>query len=238
MLPARAQTDEIQVYTAEINEPGQFSIQSHNNYTPKGRKEPDFPGGIVPNHAVNGALEWAYGATEWMELGLYLPLYSVTGERHFLWNGAKIRALLVTPEADERTFFYGINFELSHNARHWERTRSSGEIRPIAGFRVGRIDFIINPIVDTSFQGGIGRLNFTPAERIAYKFSEARAVAVEHYADYGEFKHSASASNQSHTLFAVADYGGESDNVEFGIGRGLTRASDDWIFKLMLMHAF
>ena len=35
LLPAagRAQTDEIQVYTAEINDPGQFSITLHNNYT-------------------------------------------------------------------------------------------------------------------------------------------------------------------------------------------------------------
>ena len=41
---AHAQTDEIQVYDAEINNPGQFSLQLHNNYTPIGRKEPDFPG--------------------------------------------------------------------------------------------------------------------------------------------------------------------------------------------------
>ena len=54
-----AQTDEIQVYDAEINPPGQFSLQLHNNYTPIGRKEPDFPGGIVPNHTLNGVPEWA-----------------------------------------------------------------------------------------------------------------------------------------------------------------------------------
>jgi hypothetical protein len=56
---AHAQTDEIQVYDAEINNPGQFSLQLHNNYTPIGRKEPDFPGGIVPNHTLNGVPEWA-----------------------------------------------------------------------------------------------------------------------------------------------------------------------------------
>jgi hypothetical protein len=52
---AHAQTDEIQVYDAEINNPGEFSLQLHNNYTPIGRKFPDFPGGIVPNHTLNGA---------------------------------------------------------------------------------------------------------------------------------------------------------------------------------------
>ena len=33
----------------------------HSNFTPIGRKTPDFPGGIIPNHSVNGAVEWAYG---------------------------------------------------------------------------------------------------------------------------------------------------------------------------------
>ena len=61
---ACAQTDEIQVYTGEINKPGEFSVTLHNNYTPSGRKKPDFAGGIVPDHAWNGVTEWAYGVTD------------------------------------------------------------------------------------------------------------------------------------------------------------------------------
>jgi hypothetical protein len=45
---AHAQTDEIQVYDADINSPGLFSLQLHNNYTPIGRQLTDFQGGIVP----------------------------------------------------------------------------------------------------------------------------------------------------------------------------------------------
>ena len=52
---AYAQTDEIQVYDATINAPGQFSIELHNNYTPIGRKQPDLEGGITPNHTLNGS---------------------------------------------------------------------------------------------------------------------------------------------------------------------------------------
>ena len=51
---AHAETDEIQVYDANINSPGQFSLQLHNNYTPTGRKRPDFEGGIIPNRTLNG----------------------------------------------------------------------------------------------------------------------------------------------------------------------------------------
>jgi hypothetical protein len=45
---AQGQTDEIQVYDATINDPGQFSVELHNNYTLIGRTQPDFPGKIAP----------------------------------------------------------------------------------------------------------------------------------------------------------------------------------------------
>jgi hypothetical protein len=78
MLPgvALGQTDEIQVYDASIAKPGIFNLTWHNNYTPSGRKTPDFAGGIVPDHAWNGVTEWAYGVTDWFEAGLYAPLSS------------------------------------------------------------------------------------------------------------------------------------------------------------------
>jgi hypothetical protein len=102
---ARAQTDEIQVYDATIDPPGQFSLELHNNYTPSGRTGPDFPGGIIPNHALNGVAEWAYGVRPWFELGAYFPLYTLSGGR-LQFNGGKLRALFVVPNAKQQTFFY------------------------------------------------------------------------------------------------------------------------------------
>jgi len=72
---AFGQTDEIQVYDAEIAEPGVFNLMIHTNYVPIGRKTPDFRGAIIADHSVNGAAEWAYGVTDWFEQGLYLPVY-------------------------------------------------------------------------------------------------------------------------------------------------------------------
>ena len=59
-VAAFAQTDEIQVYDAEIASTGLYNLMIHTNFTPIGRKVPDFPGGIIPNDSVNGAAEWAY----------------------------------------------------------------------------------------------------------------------------------------------------------------------------------
>jgi hypothetical protein len=234
---AHAQTDEIQVYDATINTPGQFSIQLHNNYIPIGRKQPDFEGGIVPNHTLNGVPEWAYGVADWLELGTYLPLYSWTGNGLFLIDGAKLRAEFVVPHAQERSFFYGVNFELSFNALYWEPTRNAGEIRPIIGGRIGPVDLIVNPILGTSFQG-LGALDFAPAARVAYNFSENWTVALEHYADYGPLSHLKPLSRQQQTLFAVVDYKADPVSMEFGIGHGLTPASDALILKMILSHDF
>jgi hypothetical protein len=104
-VSAGAQTDEIQLYDATINAPGQFSLELHNNYTSIDRTQPDFAGGTIPNHALNGVPEWAYGVTEWLELGTYLPLYSLTGSGHFQIDGAKLRAEFLVPHARERSFF-------------------------------------------------------------------------------------------------------------------------------------
>ncbi len=234
---AMAQTDEIQVYDAVIVEPGQFSVEFHNNYTPLGRNAADFAGGVVPDHALNGVPEWAYGVADWLELGAYLPVYTLSNSGRLEIDGAKLRALFVSPDARHRNFFYGINFEFSYNARHWEATRTSGEIRPIIGEHIGKWDLIFNPIFDTGLNG-IHRLDFAPAERVAYNFSETWALAIEHYADYGFVSALEPLKHEAQSGFLVVDFNGEPNSVEFGVGHGFTAAADDLVLKLMVTHDF
>ena len=230
---ARAQTDEIQVYDAEIAAQGVINLEVHNNYTFSGLTTPRFPGGLVPNHTLNGVPEWAYGVTDWFEQGLYLPLYSDSSNLGPVLNGFKLRELFVVPNAAKQTFFYGVNFEFSYNADHWEEHRYTQEIRPIFGWHLGQYDFIINPIVDNSYTG-INNLDFAPCVRAAYNISDTWAVAIEEYADLGVLHHFDPLSEQSHQLFAVVDYKGEPFNIEAGLGFGLTPASDGLVAKLMI----
>jgi hypothetical protein len=231
---AGAQTDEIQVYTGELAAPGEFNLTVHSNYTPKGRTAADFPGGVVSQHSLNGAFEWAYGITNWFEGGLYLPVYTITRDGNFLWDGAKLRALFAVPHAESRRFFYGINFEFSRNSRAWDRSRYGGEVRPIIGARSGHWDLIANPILDTSFDG-LNRLDFAPSARLAYNTSPSWAAAVEYYGDFGELRN---LSEEDRTVFAVGDHSGKFLDVEAGVGFGLIHASDKLVLKTILSHTF
>ena len=230
---ASGQTDEIQVYDAEITASGKFNLMLHNNFTPDGRKTPAFQGAIIADKSLNGVPEWAYGVTDWFEQGLYLPLYSVSKNRGATLNGLKVRELFVVPDAANHTFFYGINFEFSYNAKHWDQSRFTGEIRPIVGVHLHPIDIIFNPILDTSYNG-FKNLDFAPATRVACNISSKWTVAVEEYADLGPLKGFNSPNKQSHQLYAVVDHNTKFLNIEFGVGFGLTDASDNVTLKLML----
>lgn len=235
---AAAQTDEIQVYTGEINAPGELSLTLHNNYIAIGRKRAEFAGGVRPDGSLNGVTELGYGISDWLELGAYVPfLYSLTHDGRFLLNGAKLRALAVVPNAKERTFFYGLNVELSYNARHWATERIGTEFRPIVGVRVGRWDLIANPIVDIPIGRNMG-LEINPAERVAYNLSESWAIALEHYSSYGRAFRFESGNRQDHTAFLVVDYASPVADIEFGVGHGFTAAGDDLVMKLMITRSF
>ena len=232
--PAKA-TDEIQVYNTGIAAVGQFTIQQHLNYTPVGVKDPPFPGGLVSNGAINGTPEFAYGVTDWWEVGLYLPF--AIQDQQFLSNAFKLRTLFVSPYADRRDFFYGINFEFSNTTPKFAQTRFALEIRPIIGVRNADYEFIVNPILDAGF-GKLGELTFAPAARLARKLDKDLFVGIEYYSDMGPIGSFPKLADQQHNLFAVTDFKLGVLDVNFGVGYGLTPASDRWIIKTILGYAF
>jgi hypothetical protein len=228
---AFSQTDEIQVYTGDIANPGEVNLTLHNNYTISGQSVPRYPGAVIANHSLNGVPEFAYGLNMWCELGLYLPVYTVTSNHNLYTESGKLRALFATPDADKKDFFYGVNFELSQNASRWEDKKYSGEIRPIVGFRHQGITYTINPIVDTGFDG-LKRMDFAPCVRVSYDLSTLWTIAAEEYADFGPLNNPYKASDQTHSLFFVLDRNSKY-GFELGIGHGLTNSSDKWIIKFM-----
>jgi hypothetical protein len=58
------------------------------------------------------------------------------------------------------------------------------------------------------------------------------------YGDFGKIGDFKAFGEQQHTLFAVTDFKVGVIDVDFGVGYGLTPASDRWVVKAILGYAF
>jgi hypothetical protein len=233
--PANA-TDEIQVYNASIAPVHTWSLQQHLNYVWSGSTTPDFEGSFAPYHSLNGTPELAYGVTPWYEIGWYAP-FSVDANGTFYSGGAKFRHLFVSPNADERKFFYGLNIELSFLTPPFSQSPVGLEFRPILGVRDLGWEFIINPIVDVSF-GSTGSVDFAPAARLARSVTKDVMLGVEYYSDFGPLGNMSPGDQQRHTLFGVTDFTVFGLDVNFGVGFGLTDSSDKIVTKMIIGRTF
>jgi hypothetical protein len=233
--PARA-IDEIQVYNADIVGIGQWALEQHLNYVAVGRTLSDFPGGLISNHSLNGTPELAYGVADWWELGAYAP-FSFDQAGTGFSDGGKLRTLFVTPHAEQRDFFYGVNFEFSVSTPRFSQTRMGLEMRPILGYRQNDFEFIVNPIMDFALAKN-GAANFAPAVRLARYVDRDLAFGVEYYGALGQIGPFLPAAQQQHSLFAVTDFKLGEFDVHLGVGHGLTPGSDRLVFTGILGYAF
>ena len=218
--------DEIQVYTDDVNAPGERGIELHVNTTPSGRSRPDYAGEVAPYHGLRITPELSWGLVADVDWGLYLPFVR-SGEGTDYFAGPRFR-LKWMPLRGNPGYFAGVNVELSFVERRFEEARRTAEIRPIVGYRNDDWLLSFNPIVGTDLAGPQkGVLTFAPAFKIARNAGGGYALGAEYYAELGRLSHFAPGSEQSHILYFVLD----TQTVNFGVGRGLSGASDRWTVK-------
>jgi hypothetical protein len=233
LLAARAAwgvlPDEIQVYTDDLEAPGKRGIELHVNTTPSGRATPAYPGEVVPHHGLRVTPEISWGLARNWDGALYLPFVrSGDGADFFAGPRLRLKWLPLKPAEGTSGPFAGINWELSFVQQRFEQARRTTEIRPILGYRSDAWLFAFNPIVTTDLAGqDKGVLTFAPAAKLSRSLSHGTALGAEYYSELGRLSHFAPRSEQSHVLYAVLD----TERVNFGIGRGLTGASDRWTIK-------
>jgi hypothetical protein len=206
-LPARAiDRFEIQVYEADINEPGQLGLETHLNDTFRGTREPEYPGQVPPNHVGRVTLEPAVGVTEWLELGAYLQFLAAPGgDQRF--GGWKARAKLVVPERLRGRLLLGLNLEIGHVPYAVEQARWANEFRPILGWRDGRWLVSVNPIFGYALTGADRfRPDLEPCGKVAFDTHLGFSVGAEYYSSLGFANAVLPASQQEHLLLAVVDY--------------------------------
>ena len=241
-LPAHGELiDEIQVYTDDINKPGEFGLELHVNTTPSGRSAQNFPGEITPWHGLRFTPEFSYGLTKNLEAGLYLPyVRDAQGTSHFAGPKLRLKWLPLQPEESGQGWFMGANVEYAQIAASMEQSRNFIELRPIAGYR-GR-DWLLaaNPILGWALSGPDhdGKPEFSPSVKIARTVAQGLALGVEYYAGLGKINNILPHAEQSHTLYFALDYERKSWAFNVGIGRGLNDATDRWTLKTIIAVPF
>jgi hypothetical protein len=224
--------DEIQVYTDDLEAPGEHGLELHVNTTPRGRSTPDFPGEVTPHHGLRVTPEFSLGLAPGWDAGLYLPFVrSAEGTLYFAGPKLRLKWLPVRPAEGSAGYFAGVNVEVAFVDERFEQARRAAEIRPILGWRDDTWLLSFNPIVETDLAGEQkGVLTFAPAFKVARNVAGRTALGFEYYADLGRLSRFAPRDEQSHTLYFVVD----TPRINFGIGRGLGGAADPWTVKAII----
>jgi len=233
-----AAPDEIQVYTQELNVPGEFGLELHLNYVPKGRNEASYRGEMKSEHRLQLTPEFAYGITKTLEAGLYLPL-AVNDQGDLFGNGVRFRLKYIAPKEEGQKLFWGLNAELGYFANRVSESSMALELRPIIGYLDN--DWLIgfNPILNMDLSEKTSRQpKFEPALKVTHSVREGIRAGMEYYGEYGPLNHILPASERSHYLYGVMDLEFKQLDMNFGIGRGLKNTEDQWVVKAIIAIPF
>ena len=90
----------------------------------------------------------------------------------------------------------------------------------------------INPSVDVTLNKN-STVTFTPSAKIAYGLNSALDIGMEYYADNLPIKGLYSVTQQPNTAYLVMDAKYGKSTFNFGVGKGVTATSDNWVVKFI-----
>ena len=229
--------DEIQVYTDDINKAGERGLEIHTNYTPSGLG-PSYRGEVPSNHGLRVTPELSYGLSRDWEAGLYAPLVQLDGQGDFHFVGAKLRLKWLPFQLGEDGvgWYGGVNQELSRVGKRFSESRWQTETRPIIGYKTKDWHFAFNPILDWDLSDGLQSFEptFVPSFKLMKEVSKGISLGAEYYSDVGKIGHILPWNSQDNRIYAVIDYDIAPLVFNFGVGRGITDASDKWTVKAIV----
>jgi len=236
---ALAIQEEIQVYDDDIHPPAEYGLETHINTTPRGRKTPDYPGDVPPYRGVRLTPEFSRGLTPTLEGGLYV-LSTSDAQGTYYVSGTKVRLKwLPVHDKDSGGWYFGSNHELSWIDPEFSESRRGYELRVIGGYRARDWMIGANAIIGWSLSSGHrGSPDTTLAYKATYDVARGIALGAEYYNDIGTLADRLPGELQARTLYLIADMDRGDWSLNFGVGHGLTPATDNWTIKAIVGHSF
>ena len=230
---------EIQVYPSEIVDPGRTMVELHSNVALRGTTQTT--DGVLPTQgALHETLEITHGFTPWFEVAFY-TFTSIQPGMDWRWVGNHLRPRVRIPGSWDWPVGLSFSVEFGYQQRSFSTDTWTVEFRPIIDKKWGPWYLAFNPAFGLSLSGeGAGQgLDFNPALKISYDLSRKMAAGIEYYGALGPVRGFDPVSQQQQQLFPAIDLNlGPDWELNFGVGFGLTEATDPIIVKMILGRRF
>jgi hypothetical protein len=230
---------EIQVYGSDLIPRGVTMTEFHTNFTVSGTK--GVVDGVLPtNHALHETLEITHGWNEWFETGLY-QFTSLQSHGSYQWVGSHIRPRVAVPESYQWPVGLSLSFEVGYQRAAFSADTWTLEIRPIVDKKIGRLYAAFNPTLDRSFHGPSTSqgLVFSPNVKFSYDVTKKVAFGLEYYGSYGPVTNWDPLRDQEQQFVPAVDIDfGKNWEFNFGVGVGVTQATDHLLVKAILGYRF
>jgi hypothetical protein len=214
-------------------------VELHSNYTAKGTM--GTINGVLPtDHAEHETVEITHGFNEWFETGFYL-FTSIQPDGSWKWVGTHIRPRVAIPAKYKLPVGLSLSTEFGYQRPNISLDTWTWEIRPIIDKKMGRWYWSFNPTIDKSFHGPEQRrgYEFSPNAKFSYDVTKKAAVGLEYYASYGPLTNWDPLREQEQSFLPAVDIDfGERWEFNFGVGVGVTQATDHLLIKAILGYRF
>lgn len=233
--PVQAAPEEIQVYMDELGAPGEFGLDIHTNYVATGERTRDYSGEQLALHRLRITPEFAYGLTDNLELGLYLPLATLDANGRPGADGVKLRLKYILPRKNTQHWFAGANFEIGRIAHRLDINPYNGEFKLIGGVRSGRWIAAVNANIDFTVSGPAPAPAFLEiATKVGRAVSDNLTLGFESYNGVGEFRRLGHLGSREQASYFTIDTKLRRWDLNLGIGHGYGANPDRLILKAII----
>ena len=214
---------EVQVFPDEILKRGETEVEFHSV--------------VMPSH-VHESFELSHGWNNRLETGVFLETSPSIDDEHAALTGFHFRPKYRFAEWQRFPFHVSVSAEYAF-AKHPGDVdfRQALAVTPILERHVGSFELSLNPSLEFALKGpdAGGSPVFEPSAKVASRVASTVWLGVEYYAETGPIKHFDPFAEQHHLVFPTIDVHSPSGwDVNVGVGRGVTGASEHWVLKVIV----
>ena len=230
---------EVQVYGSDLVPKGVTMVELHSNFTASGEKQ-KIDGVLPTNHQQHETVEITHGFNEWFECGFYI-FTSIQADEGWKYVGSHIRPRFSVPERYHLPVGLSISNEIGWQRPLFSLDTWTWEIRPIVDKKIDKWYFSFNPTFDRSFRGPESKrgFEFSPNVKFSYDVTKRVAAGMEYYGSYGPVTGFDPLRDQEQQFLPAVDIDfGKKWEFNFGVGVGVTQATDHLLIKAILGYRF